>query len=321
MSPVTKFSEFDFESIYPEPRPDRLAIAYFNRIYRKLHVENFSFLIAFYGLHRVGKSLSAVTFCYIIDPTFEKDLKKRVVYSSGELMSAFKTIRKKKIKGAGIIIDEAGTGDLSSQRWYEDMAKIVSANLQAVGYLNPFICFVTQNFSFINATARKLSNGVFAVSRHGKRYSEIKPYWLQNNPWSSGYYRKFPIFCEKRSGIPSNVYKINKIKIGLPPKHIRNLYEEHSQAYKDSFLESSQSDIDIMQKSRSQKNAMVTGIDMIAKEVQSEINSYRKIGRDEKPGIISEDIIRHRHALSQRDAKLVRMLVEQGMYNKKKKTT
>ena len=310
------FFNFDFKQAYPDPTPDRIAKAYFNRIWRKLHVENFSFLIVFYGLHRVGKSLSAVDFAYILDPTFEENMEERVVYSSKELIKAFRVIREKKIKGAGIVVDEAGTGDLGSQRWYETMAKIVSANLQAVGYLNPLICFVTQNFSFINTTARKLSNGVFEVSRHNNRYSEIKPFWIQNNPWASGYYRKYPIFCEKRNGIASNVYKINRIRISLPPTYIKKRYEKHAQAYKDKFLQDSETEIDVINMSKTQRNVLISNIDDIAKKVYGEIDDYRSI-RKGKPGIVSEDMIRHRHKLSQRDAKLVRMLVERKMSKNK----
>lgn len=303
-----KFFELDFEKAYPVPTPERIAQAYFNRIWRKLHVENFSFLIVFYGLHRVGKSLSAVSFAYILDPTFEENLEDRVVYTSKALIAAFKKIRTERLKGAAVIVDEAGTGDLSSQRWYEDMAKIVSANLQSVGYLNPFIGFVTQNFSFINATARKLSNGVFEVSRKSNRFTSIKPFWIENNPWMTGYYRKYPIFCENRNGIPSNVYKVNRIKISMPPSEVRSRYEEHSQTYKDKFLQDSEDEIQVMEQVKTQKNVLVTGINAIAEEVHKNISDY---SRDHKGKvIINAELIRHEHMITHRDAKLVKALVE-----------
>ena len=303
------FFNLDFEKAYPTPPPERISQAYFNRIWRKLHIENFSFLIIFYGLHRVGKSLSAVSFCHILDPTFEENLENRVVYTSRGLIEEFKKIREEKIKGAGIIVDEAGTGDLSSQRWYEDMAKIVSANLQSVGYLNPFICFVTQNFSFINATARKLSNGVFEVTRKSNRFTSIKPFWIENNPWMTGFYRKYPIFCENRNGIPSNVYKVNRIKIGMPPPKIRNRYDAHSQAYKDKFLKDSEEEIQLMRQAKTQKNVLVTGINAMAEEVYKNIDDYSRTDRKGNI-IINPELIRHEHTITYRDAKLVKALVE-----------
>jgi len=316
---MNKFFEIDFENAYPKPTPERIAQAYFNRIWRKLHVENFSFLIVFYGLHRVGKSLSAVSFAHILDPTFAPNLEDRVVYTSKALIKAFRDIRKKKLKGCAVIVDEAGTGDLSSQRWYEDMAKIVSANLQSVGYLNPFIGFVTQNFSFINATARKLSSGVFEVSRSNNRYSTIKPFWVQNNPWVSGNYRNYPVFCENRNGIPSNVYKINRIKIGMPPMEIRKIYNDHSQRYKDKFLSDSEEEIELMENVKTQKNVLVSGINTIAEDVEKNIEDYSR--KDNKGNvIINPELIRHEHTITYRDAKLVKALVEKKIHIKQKES-
>lgn len=315
----SSFFNTDFDTIYPTPTPDRIAQAYFNRIWRKLHVEHFSFLITLYGLHRVGKSLGAVLIAYIIDPTFAENLEQRVVYDSKSLIQAFKVIRNLKIKGGAVIVDEAGSGDLSSQRWYEEMAKIVSANLQSIGYLNPLICFVTQNFSFINATARRLSNGVFEVNRPSNRYSVIKPFWIENNPFMSGYYRKYPIFCENRGNIASNVYKINRIKIGLPPKEITELYNNHSQTYKDKFLSDSEQDLEIADASKTQRNALITGIEAVVEEVYRNPEKYRGIKRGKASGVINENLIRHEHSsLTNRDARLVKTLVEKKILKNKK---
>jgi len=211
------YFNIDYEKAYPKPTPERIAEAFFNRMWRKLHVENFSYLIVLYGLHRVGKSEAAVSIAHILDETFEENLESRVVYNSRELLNTFKDIRVLGEKGCAVVVDEAGSGDIAATRWYEDMAKIVSAQLQAVGWLNPLILFVTQNYSFINSTARKLSSGVFEVERKNNRYSTIKPFWVQSNPWMTGSYRKYPIFCEERNGILSNVYKVNRIKIVRPP--------------------------------------------------------------------------------------------------------
>jgi hypothetical protein len=317
------FFDLDFDKVYPTPTPQRLAEAYYNRLWIKMHIEHFSFLIIFYGKHRVGKSLSAVSFCYILDETFEPNMEKRIVYNSKGLIGAFKEIRQKDIHGAGIVVDEAGTGDLSSQRWYEDMAKMVSANLQAVGYLNPFVCFVTQNFSFINNIARKLSQGVFEVERMRNRYVNIKPFWIENNPWITGFYRKYPIFCESRDNIPSNVFKLSRIKIGLPPKDIVDRYIAHSQAYKDKLLSDSEDEIDAMEAEKMQKKMMVSGIEALAQEVLVNIDDYKgyTINKKTSMPVINEQIIRHRHGLSYRDAKLVKALVEQMLMKKRKRTT
>ena len=304
------YFNIDYEKAYPKPTPERIAEAFFNRMWRKLHVENFSYLIVLYGLHRVGKSEAAVSIAHILDETFEENLESRVVYNSRELLNTFKDIRVLGEKGCAVVVDEAGSGDIAATRWYEDMAKIVSAQLQAVGWLNPLILFVTQNYSFINSTARKLSSGVFEVERKNNRYSTIKPFWVQSNPWMTGSYRKYPIFCEERNGILSNVYKVNRIKIVRPPLEIRKRYENHSQAYKDKFLHESEEEIALMDSVKSQKNLLVSGIEDIAGKVFSDTDKYRSYKKNKTVGVINEDLIRHEFNLTNRDARLVKLLVE-----------
>jgi hypothetical protein len=312
---MQRFFSIDFDAIYPPPLPKTLAEAFFNRLWRKLHVDNFSLLITFYGKHRVGKSLAATDFAYILDETFEPNMERRIVYDGKSLISAFKEIREKRIRGASVIVDEAGSGELASQRWYEDAAKIISAELQAVGYLNPFIGFVTQSFSFINSTARKLSQGVFEVNRTNNAYSTIKPFWIENNPWTTSTYKKYPIFCEKRNNVVSNVYKINSIKLGLTPEIVRLRYETHSQAYKDQLLVQSEEDMELLDSMKQQKKVLVSGIDALVVKVSRSPDEYMTDSRQKgKPKYLNKDIIRYKHPeLSDRESKLVKALVEKRL--------
>jgi hypothetical protein len=304
------FYEMDFSNIYKEPESYDLARAFLNRLWRKLHVFNFSLLILFYGKHRVGKSLAAVTFAYLLDETFEKELEQRVVYGSRDFLAAMKSLRNRNIKGGGVIFDEAGSSELASQRWYEDAAKVISSNLQACGYLNPFIGFVTQNFSFVNTQARKLSQGVFEVDRVTNQCSRIKPFWIENNPWTSKFYRRYPIFCERRNGIPSNVYKLGMIKIGLPPKDILERYINHSQAFKDKLLDDSARDIDILDTQKQMQNAYVTDLNDIVDLVKKDLETYKTSSRHDR---LDEDLIRHKFRLKHRDAKVVKLLAEKSI--------
>lgn len=264
-----------------------------------------------------GKSLSATSLAYILDETFEQNLEKRIVYSSRDTLAAFKEIREKRIKGAAVIIDEAGSGDLSNTRWYEEASKIISSELQAVGYLNPFIGFVTQNFSFINTTARKLSQGVFEVSRTNNLYTTIKPYWIETSPFITGIHRRYPIFCENREGIPSNVYKLSRIKMGMPPLDIRHRYEAHSQAYKDRLLVDSEQTIQALEMDKKKGQVYVEGIEAIVTEIVNNKNAY--MTRSHKAGVkdfLNAEIIRHRHSLPAKDSKLVKALAEQQLHKK-----
>lgn len=307
---MSKFFSADFNIIYPDPTPERLAEAFFNRIYRKLHVDNFSFLIVFYGRHRTGKSMAATSFSNIIDPTFGANLEERVVYSSRALINAFKQIRQKKIKGAAVIVDEAGSGDMSSQRWFEETSKLVSANLQAVGYLNPCISFVTQHFGFINSTVRRLSQGIFECERTNNQFCSIKPYWISNNPWSTTMYRKYPLFVENRNGIASSIYKVNQIKIGLPPEPLRSRYIAHSQAYKDNLLIESEKTIENTEFQQNMKISYTENIQAIVDEVLNDVESYIGYGTGKSKNKISQSIIRVKHTVSQADAKTIALMAQ-----------
>ena len=313
---MSNFFDVDFDKIYPKPSESQFALVFFNDLWLQLHAYNFSLLLTFYGKHRVGKSLAAVLFAYILDPTFEKNLEKRIVYTSQDFLKATNELREKKIKGGAIIKDEAGTSDLSSQRWYEEPAKIINAQLQAIGYLNPFIGFVTQNFSFINTHARKLSQGVFEVTRKSNRYSNVKPFWIESSPWSPGFIHKYPVYYERYNDIVSSRYKINNIKINLPPKDIVDRYEAHSQEYKDNLSVDAALDIDsIVSKQKSEQRKPFKALASMAESIVDKPDDYvvrRKSDKTIKK--FDEYLIMHQLEVSLNEAKTIKALAEKKFF-------
>jgi len=236
---MKNFLDLEISRLYPEPLNEQFIYSFFNRLYMNLHVYNFSMFLVWFGKHRTGKSISSLVFSIILDPTFLDNMENRIVYSVADLKKQARIIRDKKIKGASIIYDEAGSGELSNQRWYESKAKEINAILQSLGYLNPFLNFVTQDFTFINSQARKLSHGIFECKRTNNKYTIIKPLWLSNDPWSSKPYRHYPIFCESiNDDVVSNVYKIGKIRLGrLLDSYTEEKYEAISKAFKNKLLD------------------------------------------------------------------------------------
>jgi hypothetical protein len=313
---IPQYLDMDFDKIYPEPDNDQLAASFFNRLYQKIHMYNFSVLITYYGPHRVGKSLAAVSFSYILDPTFEENLEHRILYKSKQMLEAFSEVRKKNIKGAAFVIDEAGSSDVSSQRWYEEAAKIVSAELQSIGYLNPIIFFVTQDFSFINKTARKLSQGVFKVTRANNQYSEIKPFWISNDPWTSKTYRKYPVFCYERSDVPSNIYKINCIKLGLPPDDIRQRYDQHSQTFKDQLLEDGILEMTALEDSKASitnQYKSMKEVDKVVDLILKDPESYKgRRATHDKP-ILDHSLIQYGFKISYHNARIAKRIAEKKL--------
>jgi len=313
---MVNFFDVDFDKIYPKPSNSQFAIVFFNDLWMQLHHFNFSLLLSFYGKHRAGKSLCAVLFAHILDPTFAENLEKRVVYTSQDFLKATNDLRKKNIKGGAIIKDEAGTGDLSSQRWYEESAKIINAQLQAIGYLNPFIGFVTQNFSFINTHARKLSQGVFEVTRKTNRYANVKPFWIENNPWTPGVIHKYPVYYERYNDIVSSKYKVFNIKIGLPPQDIVDRYEAHSQRYKDKLSVDATTDIDsIVAKQKMEQRKTFKALTSMANTIVKDPEDF--VIRRKSDNVIKkvdEYLIMHKLDVSLNEAKTIKALAEKKIF-------
>jgi hypothetical protein len=319
MMMTSKLFSLDYDEIYSEPTTKRVAEVFLNGLYRKLHVQGFSILITLWGGHRVGKSLASCALADILDPTFRDELEKRVVYETKDILGVFRDIRTRRLTGAAIIIDEAGSGALSAQRWYEEVSQIVSSELQSCGSIHPIIFFVTQYPTFLNSTARKLSHGMWEVSRKGNLYSVIKPLWVSDSPWFTKSHRHYPIITEKRDGISTNVYKIGRIRVWLPPKEIVDRYNVHSQKWKDQLLENCITQVGVLDFEASKRKATSSSIETVVDDVCAHKKEYlSKSAQHGTHAFINKEIIRHHHMeLTDREARLVKVLVEQRI-NKKK---
>lgn len=307
------FLGLDVDSFYPEPTNEQFLISFFNRIYVRLHIFNFSLLVIWYGRHRSGKSISSLVFSVLLDPTFIDNLESRVVYNVVDLKKQARIIRDKGIKGASIIYDEAGSGDLSNQRWYEEKAKRINAVLQSIGYLNPFINFVTQDFFFLNSQARKLSQGVFECKRTNNKYTVIKPFWISNDPWSAKIYHKYPIFCESiNDDVVSNIYKIGKIRLGmiLDDDTIAR-YEELSKAFKNKLLDEDEP---------VSEERDVIGVDTITEAVNDIISNPEPVLSKWRAGVpvLNQALIQHEYNVPYHVAGAIKIKATKALIENKK---
>lgn len=307
------FQGLDVNKLYREADNFDFASAFFNRLWQKLHVYNFSLLICFYGKHRVGKSLASILFAYILDGTFEENMEKRVVYNERDFLKAADTISDENIKGAGIILDEAGSKALASQRWYENASKIISEELQRIGYLNPYIGFVTQDFGFVNSTVRKLSQGVFEVDRRSNECSIIKPFWVKNDLWTKKLMRNYPIFCNSRNDVVSNVYKINKIRIGMPPHNLTQRYIKHSKKFKDESREESKQEIEIIHKNFDRKKEI--NIYDVVDEIVKNPDEFLSTSSRKDKQILQRETIQYHFNVSQSKSRAIKQLAERKLRN------
>jgi len=213
-----------------------LSEQYLNNIYKNLHVKNLSFLGIWTGSHRVGKSVGACSFADILDPTFRDDLEKRVAYTPEEFMDVMEEeIRKKKIKGGACVWDETQIKH-GARDWYTSINKSINAVIQAFGYLNPIVFFVTQDPSFIDSQPRKLFHSFYEIKRNDNRFNFVIPFNIKYNRRTGKPFYVYPRFKYHYYGSMFYRIKIPYIKMMKPDQELIKRYDAHSQKFKDEFL-------------------------------------------------------------------------------------
>ena len=212
-----------------------LAEDYLNEIYKNLHKRNLSFLGIWTGQHRVGKSVGAEVFADLLDPTFEDCLEERTVYTSHDFMSSMENIRKDHIKGGATVWDETQIKH-GSRDWYKDVNKSINSAIQAFGYLNPIVFFVTQDPSFIDSQPRKLFHSFYEVKRTGNQWNYILPFNIKYNRRIGKPYYIYPRYKVKYFGNMGIKAKLMYIRMLKPSAKFLHRYNNHSQKFKDKFL-------------------------------------------------------------------------------------
>lgn len=211
---------------FKKPNNQGIAEAYLRDIYKRVHNKKFSYLATFTGTHRVGKSLCAVAFGDLLDPTFLPNMEERVVYTPQEFSGAIQTLVDKKVYGGVVVWDEANLG-LSSRDWYTQANKHINFTVQAFGFMRPIVFFVTQDVTFLDSQPRKLFHGFIEVDRTNNKYSSIRPFQVNINKRSGKMFFPSPRLGIGRKG-KGRIIKIKIIRLMKPPKELIKRYEAHS---------------------------------------------------------------------------------------------
>jgi len=225
-----KFIDTEYKIAERENIEALLPLYYFSGIYDTVVNNNMSFLGLIVGKHRAGKSLAGITLGILWDKTFLKNLENRVVYTADQFMKAINKIEERGIHGAVIVWDEAGVG-LPSREWYDISNKAVNYALQVVGYLNPFILFITQDTSFIDTQAKKLLTSFYEMMRPNNNFSIMKPFDVFINQKQQKIYYKYP-----RLMVYSQLYILRQIRLSPLPDNIIQRYLEHSKPWKAKIM-------------------------------------------------------------------------------------
>lgn len=226
-------SNLDF---YPEIDTKLVSVLYLRHIYMRIHEYRFNFLGMITGKHRVGKSLTAVSMSYLLDPTFEHNLEDRIVYYPNDFMRALQNIKKKGIIGGAIVWDEAGVG-VPAREWYDVSNKSISMTLQVFGRYRPIVFFVTPDVSYIDSQARKLFHGFYELTRFKNQYATARCFDVRyNRRKPSRVYYVYSRFHMRNDGAYGMNLVMKKLHIKPPISDIEDRYEVHSGGFKEIII-------------------------------------------------------------------------------------
>lgn len=288
-----------------------LTLKYFQKKYRNVHVYHKTEMDLTVGGHRSGKSVFGMLRGELLDPTFSKYRKERVVYYGEDFMHSLNRIGDLGIMGGVLIWDEAGVG-MPAKEWYKLSNRAINYALQVIGYLNPIIIFTTQDATYLDGGARKLLSSFNIMKRTTNDYSRVKMFDVDINRRTGKIYTIYP-----KVTLDHVKHQLKTTKIMPPPKELLRDYKDISQPYKDKIREQ------MGRLAKRSDNAETGKRDLDPSEIKNQI--YAEYGRftnsRSRPDkiLLDPDRIAFSFKIPHRTAKVFKMDVERRL-NEDKKT-
>lgn len=255
----------ELEQSHSDIYSNLLALFYLRNIRETVVSRNFTFLAHFQGRHRSSKSTTAFWFAWLLDPTFEKNYKKRVVTTPQQFMDAIKDIRKLNRKGCVIIVDEAAN-TMGAADYYENFLKTIAKVTMMMGYTGVIVFYCSIYKSFVDSRIRRMFHTYYECSRYGNDRSMVRPYILRYSTIRKKEYVKHPVI-----NLIGERVTLEQMTITKPPKEIIAAYEELANPRKDDMLDGYDEDIKrgIIKEKKSKLD-----IDELVKQVVLDYHDY-----------------------------------------------
>ena len=199
---------------------------------------NLNFVALLTGETGIGKSFNALTIAHKLDPSF--DSTEQVAFKFSSLMRIINkfnnggeddvnNLYKKKIKVC--VFDEAQT-DINRRDWQKKTNRFLLHLLSTFRHQNIIVLFTTPYEDYIDSAALKLFHAKFECQGWSKKTSRsrMRPKILQYNPKQKKFYEHSLFVIRKKK-----VVKLINWDVGIPPKHIRDPYEEAKFAFTDAL--------------------------------------------------------------------------------------
>jgi len=190
---------------------------------------NQNLLVVFTGQTGTGKSLSALEFAHLIDPTFTAD---QVVFTVKEFMSLLKILSPGKV----ILFDEAGV-DLDSRRSSSKRNVFFSNIMKTFRYLQIPTIFTLPNLAMLDKNARRLFH-LWVKTReidYRKNICWSSMYLISaDDDWNDLISRSLP---RVHDSVTHEKRKIVRVGFRKPPQDLLEAYEAKKNKYVIQMLE------------------------------------------------------------------------------------
>ena len=289
---------------------------YLSGIYDAVHRKRFSYLGMFVGRHRSGKSVSAITLASVLDPTFLENLEKRVVYHPDQFMDAVTQLADTNTIGGVIVWDEAGVG-LPAREWYDISNRSISFVLQVFGWLRPIVFFVSQDISYIDASARRLFQAFYDMQRPSNDYTNMWAYDIVHNRRTGKMYFYAPRVRVILGGGIAMRYVLRRIKIMRPPIDLIQRYNDYSEPWKKKITKEMQARIEHFKDDSIPKKKMTT--DEIIRYVVEHYRDYLTSRASPEMPRLSDELIQLDFNIPGKLARAIKLRAEQLILRRLKK--
>lgn len=311
-----KYQLDSVSNLYPSLDSRIWSALHLKHIYTRVHKHKFNFLAMVTGKHRVGKSLTALSFAHVLDPTFADNLETRVVYYADEFMDAMKSLRRNNTIGGAIVWDEAGVG-LPSREWYNISNKAVGMACQVFGYLRPIIFFVTQDVSYIDSQVRKLFHGFYEMNRLNSEYAIAKPFNVSYNKRNGKVYYRYSRFRSSDIEQSIGIKVLRRIHVKRPPKSVENHYDRHSKEFKDLIMKQMKQKTEAFEEraDEGKKKGIKDIIEELSTEHRDDVEFLSKRSKPDDV-ILDKNAIRYNFDVSDSKARFIKKKAEIAIRNK-----
>jgi hypothetical protein len=205
--------------------PTDLMDGFINRITNRLQKRDEDYRAVFVGNPGAGKSVSALSLCWLIDNDFNMDF---CFFKPTKFVRFIKEASNnpKKYKGKMMLFDEAGVG-MFSRDAQSKMNKMIALVSQTQRYLNMGIVYTLPSFDFLDVVVRKMVHQLFIMEKkviypiNIYSYAVADVYDVLINPVVSSKNAQ-PLVLKKPKGRDKEGYKfyVKNLKIHLPPKRL-----------------------------------------------------------------------------------------------------